>query len=722
VKRWIIFTAILALLIGALVLSQTRHVDAAVAPNALLYFVADTERELTRLPMKYTRISDADEIKYGNAIANWIANSSQDEEGQVVEAYLRSVGERVAANAHRKLPYKFHYLPERDFINAFAIPGGHVFVGAGLLAFMENEDELAAVLGHEIEHIDHYHCAERLQIEAALKKVPLGALIDVPVQVFEAGYTKDQELEADREGTRLAVAAGYSPDGAIELFGEFKKMEEQLERKGRTATPEEEISGAAVQILTGYFRSHPASSDRMALTRSLIAEEGWTPRPEKPLGVRYIYLSHRAEDLVASAKYGKAVETASQALQLHPGYPPALVALAKAACATRDFTKAATAYRELLARHQAQADSVRAFADDQGTAAMSARHFDDAGRLAAFSLDLQPNNAGSLKLLAEVKLEQNDAAAALEIAHKLQTLYPSAASSLKDYAYNASEQAFQLRDYARAGRFAAFTLELTPGRQADMRSVLARSEFALANFRAAADDYRKLIGFSLRTETTIEPAVLDAYADALGSVSQHTEAAREFASALQPSPAAGSDFNVQVRIEEAGLMIVAGSESQARSLSERSSPFAPERAARLGWWYYRAGKFDAAAKILQRFIAERPGDSELQTTLGWVEIETDVTKETGQRFLGALGDVNTERAARAGMAIVNWRLKRSEDRPGLYESKAGDDILRAFDQVSKDSPEWTNPAWVRALYGPVAARSAQEMHTELQKRIAAKWR
>lgn len=720
-KQWIIFAAVLALLIGGLVLSQSRHVEAAVGPNALLYFVADTQRELTRLPMKYTQIPDADEIQYGNAIAQVMETSNQDEEGRVVEAYLRSVGDRVAANAHRKLPYKFHYLPERDFINAFAIPGGHVFVGAGLLALMENEDELAAVLGHEIEHIDHRHCAERLQVEAALRKVLLGMLIAIPVEVFQAGYNKDEEIEADREGTRLAVAAGYSPNGAIEVFAEFKKMEEELEGKRRAATPEEEISGAAVQILTGYFRSHPPSADRMALIQSLIAENNWTPGPETPLGVRYIYLAHRAEDLVAAAKYEKAIQIASEALQLHPGHPPALVALAKAACATRDFAKATAAYRELLARHQAEADSVRAFADDQGTAAMNAKHFDDAGRLAAFSLDLQPNNAGSLKLLAEVKLEQNDAATALDIGHKLQRLYPSAASSLKDYTYTMSERAFQLHDYARAARFAAFTLELTPRPQADMQSVLARSEFSLGNFRAAADDYGKLIASDLRNETSIEPAVLEAYADALGSLAQHAKAAQEFAATLQPSASASDDFNAQVKIEEAGLMIIAGNEAQARSLSEGSS-FAPERAARLGWWYYRAGKFDVADKVLRRFIAQRPGDTALQTTLAWVEVETSVTKETGQRFWGALGDSKTEPSARAGVAIVNWRLRRRDDALKLYESKRGDDVLRSFEQVGKDAPEWTNPTWVSTLYGPVAARSAKEMSVELQKRIAARWR
>ena len=109
-------------------------------------------------------------------------------------------------------------------INAFALPGGHVYVGAGLLALMDSEDELAAVIGHEIEHIDHYHCAERVQQEQALRKIPLGGLVALPIELFEAGYSKDQELEADREGTRLAVQAGYSANGAIRMFETFERL------------------------------------------------------------------------------------------------------------------------------------------------------------------------------------------------------------------------------------------------------------------------------------------------------------------------------------------------------------------------------------------------------------------------------------------------------------------------------------------------------------------
>ena len=71
-------------------------------------------------------------------------------------------------------------------INAFSLPGGPVYVGEGLLDLMTSEDELASVLGHEIEHIDHYHCAERALVEAKLRNLKLGvigALVQISLSV-----------------------------------------------------------------------------------------------------------------------------------------------------------------------------------------------------------------------------------------------------------------------------------------------------------------------------------------------------------------------------------------------------------------------------------------------------------------------------------------------------------------------------------------------------------
>ena len=221
-KRWIALAGIVALGLAAVVVSERRKVDVAASPEALLYLVADTEQELTRMPVRFTRMSDDEEIRIGNDLASSYKTAAKSsEENAAVEGYLQEVGARLAPHAHRRLPYQFHYIPEKYFINAFALPGGQVYVGEGLLALMDSEDELAAVMGHEIEHIDHYHCAERAQQERAMHRIPLGELLAVPMEVFEAGYSKDQEMEADREGTRLAVEAGYSPMGRFGCLRRF---------------------------------------------------------------------------------------------------------------------------------------------------------------------------------------------------------------------------------------------------------------------------------------------------------------------------------------------------------------------------------------------------------------------------------------------------------------------------------------------------------------------
>ncbi len=130
-----------------------------------------------------------------------------------------------------------------------------------------------------MEHIDHYHCAERVQIEAQLRHLQLGmvgTLLEIPLAVWEAGYNKDEELEADREGIRLAVLGGYSPYGAVSLFEKFGNL--QKEYVIHAETPEDELSELALQSLEGYFRSHPEPSERRAQANRLIAQEGWQER------------------------------------------------------------------------------------------------------------------------------------------------------------------------------------------------------------------------------------------------------------------------------------------------------------------------------------------------------------------------------------------------------------------------------------------------------------
>jgi len=257
----------------------------------VLDMVADAQRDLTRIPMHFTRLSDEQEIAIGQELAARYSGQVMKlaPEEEALQKYVNQVGGAVAVHAHRHLAYSFHLIPDHNLINAFSLPGGTVYIGEGMIDQMETEDELASILGHEIEHIDHYHCIERYQIEAKLKNLNLevvGQLLQLPLDFWEAGYHKDEEFEADREGMRLAVEAGYSPYGAVMIFTRLSKLCNEYVIHAQT--PEEELSELAIQSLTGYFRSHPLPSERLKQANQVIAEQHWEDRKaQKPFHVEY---------------------------------------------------------------------------------------------------------------------------------------------------------------------------------------------------------------------------------------------------------------------------------------------------------------------------------------------------------------------------------------------------------------------------------------------------
>lgn len=290
-KRAIAFIIVVAIGAAALYFAQKRQQSVPVNANPMVEVVADVQRDVTRVPMRLTRISDEQEIEIGKRLASQYAfdQSALTAEQQALQRYVRQVGGTLAAHAHRKLPYQFDIVVDPGLINAFSLPGGHVLIGTGMLDLMTSEDELANVLGHEIEHIDHYHCVERFQVEAQMRKLhldALGELAQIPLSVWEIGYNKDQELEADREGMHLAVAAGYSPYGAVAMFQRFAKLHREYVIHAQS--PEEELTEVAIQGLSGYFRSHPLPSERLAQANNVIAQEHWQKRTKlKPFRIEY---------------------------------------------------------------------------------------------------------------------------------------------------------------------------------------------------------------------------------------------------------------------------------------------------------------------------------------------------------------------------------------------------------------------------------------------------
>jgi len=286
-----VFFLIVAASAGAIYYAQRRPKASHVSADAIVELTADVQRDITRAPLQFTRLSDQEEIAIGRQLESQYTLSPKEMSAKqkVLESYVRRVGGSVAVHAHRALPYEFHLIPDRNMINAFALPGGPVYIGEGLTDLMVTEDELANVLAHEVEHIDHYHAVERVQFEAQLKHLNLevmGELVELPLSLWEAGYHKDEELEADREGMFLAAEAGYSPYGAVRMMENFGKLEKEYVIHAET--PEEELSELAVQSLEGYFRTHPLPSERVEQANRTIAEQHWETRTEqKPFRLEY---------------------------------------------------------------------------------------------------------------------------------------------------------------------------------------------------------------------------------------------------------------------------------------------------------------------------------------------------------------------------------------------------------------------------------------------------
>jgi hypothetical protein len=251
----------------------TRKLGKKLSP--MLKYVFGPARVLSLLflpalafPQSSTQLSTADEIRAGDALFASFQKSegfADTPESKAIEAYLQKVGDKVAINARRKIPYKFHLDPHPGFRSAVGYPGGQIVVGGGVLAIMQHEDELAVVLGHEIGHIDLMQCAQRVIDVMQRDHLTTQQFDKLSIDDFGNPYGKAGELAADREGVKLAVAAGYSPQAAIELLEVFQF----LSRNAKPALPRTDS---------------PSLEERVQQVRDEIKSEGWdTSKLEKPL-------------------------------------------------------------------------------------------------------------------------------------------------------------------------------------------------------------------------------------------------------------------------------------------------------------------------------------------------------------------------------------------------------------------------------------------------------
>ncbi len=236
-------------------------------------------------------MTTADEVKIGNEQNSKLLEAFGGAyDDPALAAYVSAIGNKLAAKAERSdITYTFTVL-NSPIVNALALPGGHIYVSRGLLALVGNEAELAGVLGHEIGHVTARHHAQRESSQtvagvASLGVSILGAIAGLPLMqgtqmlagAFLAGYTRDQEYEADLLGIRYLNAAGYDP----------KAMATFLAKLNAWTTLEETLLGRDSKDRVDYLATHPNTEDRV---RQALAAAGLSPSTVAPMVGTNVYL------------------------------------------------------------------------------------------------------------------------------------------------------------------------------------------------------------------------------------------------------------------------------------------------------------------------------------------------------------------------------------------------------------------------------------------------
>jgi predicted Zn-dependent protease len=194
--------------------------------------------------------------------------------------YVDRIGQKIVA-ALGEQPFTYRFFVVRDArINAFAVPGGYVYVNGGMLTRANSDDEVAGVLGHEVAHVNAHHLARQQEATELLNYATLlGVLLSVVQPAVGAGaaalnaatqlqYRRDFEQEADYLGSQYMRQAGFDPRGMLDFFK--KMLDEQ---------------GGGPSAATPYLLSHPLTEVRLTNLEAVLRTHQWDRGPRRPRGL-----------------------------------------------------------------------------------------------------------------------------------------------------------------------------------------------------------------------------------------------------------------------------------------------------------------------------------------------------------------------------------------------------------------------------------------------------
>jgi predicted Zn-dependent protease len=214
----------------------------------------------------FVMMSENQEIAMGKNYHAQVLQQYPLYEDKAIQEYVQKIGDSLSSKSHRpNLFYRFTVLDSPD-INAFALPGGYIYINRGLMAYLSSEEELAAVLGHEIGHVTARHSV-RQQSQSQLLGIltaavdmktgrSAGNLMNLASSALLSGYGRDMELEADDLGAQYLFLDGYSTKGMMDVLTVLKDQEiysKELSKK----------RGQEPVNYHGVFASHPSNDKRL---------------------------------------------------------------------------------------------------------------------------------------------------------------------------------------------------------------------------------------------------------------------------------------------------------------------------------------------------------------------------------------------------------------------------------------------------------------------------
>lgn len=214
-------------------------------------------------------ISEAQEIQMGQDTHKSINQQFGIYEDPVLSQYVNKLGQAMGPLTHRPhLEYHFYVL-DTPVVNAFAAPGGFIYVTRGALALMTSEAELASIIGHELGHVNARHSARKLS-QMLLVQVGLVAgsaisetfrdlsgLASAGVQLLFLKFSRDDERQADSLGVQYSRSGGWHPGKMVDFFSALQKMGD--------------LSGGG-HSLPGFLSTHPLTSERIQYTKAMVEE------------------------------------------------------------------------------------------------------------------------------------------------------------------------------------------------------------------------------------------------------------------------------------------------------------------------------------------------------------------------------------------------------------------------------------------------------------------